>query len=113
VLDTFIHVTNVNKDIIQVYQHNLVQVWPENRIHGILKSGWGIREPKWQYLPFVEAQRRLESRLDCILWGDTQLVVSRCQIKTRKYSGSMNGIQGVINAREWIAIRTVSLSKAL
>jgi hypothetical protein len=94
----------VDEDVIKVHEHKLVQVRSKDSIHGSLKRGRGISQPKWQNPPLEQPRGCSESCLWHILICDPDLVIARREVKTREHCRTLQLIKSIIDTRHRIPV---------
>jgi DNA-directed RNA polymerase subunit F len=94
----------LDKDIIKIDYHKLVEVLHENVVHQPRESGRSISEAKGHDGVFVETITSFEGCLGYILLADFDLVITTSQIHLREHSCTRKLIKEFIDARKRICI---------
>jgi hypothetical protein len=74
----------INQDIVEKYQDEAAEKWPENIVHEGLKCGRGVRKPEGHYEEFVMTFMSAEGGLGNVLCPHPNLVVAGMKIQFGK-----------------------------
>lgn len=94
----------LDKDIIEIDYHKLVEILHENVVHQTRESGRSICEAKRHDGVFVEAITSFEGCLGYVLFADFDLVITASQIHLREHSCTRKLIKELVDARKRIRI---------
>jgi hypothetical protein len=94
----------VDKDIIKVYNNELVEVFHEDRVHESRESCWSIGETKGHNSVLVKTITSCESGLWNIFLADFYLMIAASQVQLRENNGARKLIKEVIYSRKGIFI---------
>ena len=94
----------VDKNIIKINNHELVEVLHEDRIHEPREGSRSICEAKRHDCILVFAIASNESSLGNVLFADFDLVISTSQVQLGEYHSTRKLIKEVIYARKRISV---------
>ena len=94
----------VNLDIFKINQHELVQEWSQDIVHGLLEGGRCVTQSKGHENELIVTIPCSESGLVRIVGMYTNLVIARSKVNLGEESRSSDFVQHLVNAWQWITI---------
>ena len=94
----------VYQNVIQINNHEFVQIWPKNLIHNTLEGCWSVSETKRHHQPLKQPLAHLERSFRHISLFNLDLPVTRAQIQTRETGCTSKLIQQVTSMGQRILV---------
>ena len=69
-----------HENIVQIHQHEIIDVPMHNRIHETLKGAWGVTQPKWLNSVLKQAIRHYKGSFFTCISCKSNLVVTTGQV---------------------------------
>ena len=92
------------QDVIQVDNDTPIQEGMEDVIHELHEGGWCICQTKWHDSKFEVAVASAEGCLWNVLFCYAYLVIAAAQVNFGEDFGTLNSVQELINAGQWISV---------
>lgn len=84
-LNVYLMVGAIDKDVVEVDNYKLLDEWAECLIHYLDEGAMSITQPKWHHQPFIEHLLCLECVLPLITNPHLNFVVPTFQIQLYEY----------------------------
>ena len=97
-------ILGVDNDVIDEYNHKLLQKLHEYLIHEIHEIGWSIRQTKTHYGVLIQSVTGGESGLRNIRLSDSELVITGPKVDLGEYLSSIHLVKEIFNLGQRILI---------
>ena len=89
--------SEIDEDVVEVYNHTNIQHVTEDVIHKVLKGGGSIGKSEWNNQPFKWAIVSVEGGFPFITISNVNQMVGMVQVDFGKHTSLLQGIKEVWN----------------
>lgn len=86
------------------HDHELIQLFMEDRVHEACECWWGITQPKWHHQKFIQAILHPHNNLLNVFIYYANLIVMKLDINLARVLTPIELIQQIVDARHMIII---------